>query len=141
VARREEVAMNLAQAVDVLERLRDGKGSRDGRPALPECACQSADAVRALYAVLAALPPVEATTPAAEQPTPPRARPARAGAAWTDDEDERLGAAFDEGRGVAELARVFGRSRAAIRLRLVKLGRLSTDEAAARGRAPVAAAG
>lgn len=51
-------------------------------------------------------------------------RPESAGRRWSDEEDALLCREFDEGRPVAELAQQHGRSRAAITLRLVKLGRL-----------------
>jgi len=131
--------MHLTRAVEILERLRDGEDPRTGRALPADSPYQQPDVVRALFTALAALPAVDAPEEAADA-KPPRSRPARAGEPWRDDEDERLAAAFDEGRGVAELARVFGRSRSAIRLRLVKLGRLSEDEVAERGRNGAAAA-
>jgi len=56
-------------------------------------------------------------------------RPTRAGQPWTDEEDVRLAAAFDSGEGPVKLARAFERSPTAVRLRLVKLGRLSAEDA------------
>lgn len=63
-----------------------------------------------------------------------KARPAAAGARWTDDEDARLLAEFDGGTAVPEIARLHGRSRAAITLRLVKLGKLEEASVKVRGR-------
>ena len=66
-----------------------------------------------------------------------RARPAAAGARWTDDEDAQLCREFDDGLAVAQLAELHNRSRTAVSLRLVKLGRLEADSVRARGRGKV----
>lgn len=63
-----------------------------------------------------------------------KSRPAAAGARWTDEEDARLVGEFDGGTAVPELARLHGRSRAAITLRLVKLGKLDEASVKVRGR-------
>ncbi len=49
----------------------------------------------------------------------------RRGQLWTDDEDQRLKAAYDSGRTLDQLARDFGRSESSISGRLMKLGRVS----------------
>jgi hypothetical protein len=120
--------MRLTKAIGILVKLRDGEPVV-GRIASEECPCQSPAVLRALYTAIAALPEAEEgddEAPAA--PAPAKPRPSRAGKPWTDEEDTCLAAAFDEGRGVAELARLFDRSRSAIRLRLVKVGRLSAED-------------
>src|SRR5690349_1982613 len=61
-------------------------------------------------------------------------RPESSGRRWTDDEDALLCRGFDEGRAVGELARTHGRSRNAINLRLMKLGRLDADAVPVRAR-------
>lgn len=66
-----------------------------------------------------------------------RARPAAAGARWTDDEDAQLCREFDDGVPLAELATRHSRSRTAVSLRLVKLGRLDESSVRARGRGKV----
>jgi hypothetical protein len=137
--------MRLTRAVEILERLRDGEDPRTGRPLPPASPAQEPDVVRALYTVLAALPGGDDGEPAgdaAEVPTPRKPHPSRAGAPWTDDEDARLAAAFDAGDGVTKLARALERSASAVRLRLVKLGRLSAEDvltSRSRRREPVAA--
>jgi hypothetical protein len=62
------------------------------------------------------------------------ARPAAAGARWTDDEDAQLCREFDDATPVAEIAKTHNRSAAAINLRLVKLGRLEAESVKARRR-------
>lgn len=63
-----------------------------------------------------------------------KSRPAAAGARWSDEEDARLVSEFDGGTPVPEIARLHGRSRAAITLRLVKLGKLDEASVRVRGR-------
>lgn len=63
-----------------------------------------------------------------------KGRPAAAGARWSDEEDARLVAEFDGGTAIPEIARLHGRSRAAITLRLVKLGKLEESSVKVRGR-------
>jgi hypothetical protein len=119
--------MRLSRAVEILSKLRDGEDPRTGK-ALPESSpCQSPEVVRALFTALAELPRAEDDAPVETAPSD-RPKPTRAGKPWTKEEDDCLGAGFDEGRGVAELSRLFDRSRSAIRLRLVKLGRLSAED-------------
>jgi hypothetical protein len=51
-------------------------------------------------------------------------RATSAGLRWTDEEDAQLGIAFDAGRTIASIAASHGRTKSAITLRLVKLGRI-----------------
>jgi hypothetical protein len=122
--------MQLARAVRILERLRDGEDPLSGRP-LASGPATEPDVVRALYTVLAALPDGVEPPPAAdaaERVPVAKPQPSRAGLPWSPAEDESLAAAFDAGQPVAKLAGAFERTAAAIRLRLVKLGRLSAEE-------------
>jgi hypothetical protein len=123
--------MRLERAIEIVERLRDGEDPRTGKPLPTGSPAQEPDVVRALYTVLAALPgrdDGETSGATAELPKPRKPHPSRAGQPWSDAEDTRLGAAFDAGDGVTKLARAFERSAAAVRLRLVKLGRLSAED-------------
>lgn len=123
--------MQLNRAVEILERLRDGEDPRTGKALPAGNAAQESDVVRALYTVLAALADGcgdEEAGEGAALPKPDKPKPSRAGKPWTDEEDERLAAAFDNGETVAKLGRAFERSESAIRLRLVKLGRLSAED-------------
>lgn len=61
-------------------------------------------------------------------------RPSAAGARWTDEEDVQLIAEFEAGTTLPAIAQLHHRSRAAIELRLVKLGKLDAQHATARGR-------
>jgi hypothetical protein len=67
-----------------------------------------------------------------EQATPPalalkRMKHPRHGVSWSDDEDSRLRAAFEQGLPVAELAERHQRNENAIRARLLKLGVIEDD--------------
>src|SRR5689334_1112569 len=53
-----------------------------------------------------------------------RLQPASAGMRWSDEEDARLADAFDNGLAIDAIAVAHGRTKAAITLRLVKLGRI-----------------
>jgi hypothetical protein len=119
--------MLIARAIEILERMRDGKEPVTGKILTTEGPWQSADVVRALYTVLEKLPR-ESHDEAEPEDAPRRPRLARAGKPWTDEEDRCLAVAFDEGRAVPEIARVLDRSRKAVRLRLVKLGRMSAED-------------
>ena len=101
--------MQVEQVVSILDSLAAGVS--------PEL-LQSGDAQQAIRTAAALL----------------KSRPAAAGARWSDDEDARLVAEFDGGTAVPEIARLHGRSRAAITLRLVKLGKLDESSVKVRGR-------
>ena len=135
--------MLIVRAIEILERMRDDKEPVSGKILTSEGPWQSAEVVRALYTVLAALPTSAREEPVEESEPPSKPRLARAGKPWTDEEDRCLAVAFDEGRGVPEIARVLDRSRKAVRLRLVKLGRIAAEDAPAgrRRREPAAATG
>ncbi|MDQ3282145.1 MAG: hypothetical protein M3Q69_12115 [Acidobacteriota bacterium] len=64
----------------------------------------------------------------------PRSAPRAAGSRWSETEDAQLCREFDEGLGVADMAAQHGRTRAAITLRLVKLGRLDASDVRLRDR-------
>lgn len=57
--------------------------------------------------------------------------PRNVGKPWSQDEDQRLLAAFDAGRNMEELVAAHERTRAGIEARLVKHGRLEPEQAPA----------
>jgi hypothetical protein len=76
------------------------------------------------------LPSSPSATPAAAASAPPRGPSARLpnrGKAWAPEDDAGLLARFDAGELVPELALSLGRSRGAVRARLVKHGRLDAE--------------
>jgi hypothetical protein len=111
--------MEPNQALAIVRSLAEGIDPESGESFPRESAYQQPATVRALYVAAAALEQVgRAERRRAEQPR-------NMGAAWTEDEDRRLLAAFDAGRSLAELAASHQRTQGAIRLRLVKYGRLA----------------
>ena len=81
---------------------------------------QHPDTVRALFQAVEAM---AGAVPGRSRP-PSAGLPENAGKPWSDGEDQALGAAFDAGKAIAELAQSHRRSRAAIQARLVRLGRI-----------------
>ena len=63
-----------------------------------------------------------------------RAAPRAAGTRWSEEEDAQLCREFDEGMNVHDIATQHGRTRTAITLRLVKLGRLDEESVRVRER-------
>ena len=59
--------------------------------------------------------------------------PGNAGKSWSDEEDQRLVAAFDASTPVAALARTHERTSGEITSRLIKLGRLQVSNKSAPG--------
>lgn len=85
--------------------------------------------IRALFTVSQALQGVPAAKPRRELPP-------NAGKPWSAEDDARLGAAFDAGQPLAELASAFGRTRHSVEARLVKLARLDAAGDVLAGRPP-----
>jgi hypothetical protein len=122
----QEIRMEKAAAVKVLQQLADGTDPHTGHAFGADSPYQHPDTVRALFVALRAL-----DTPAAvAQTTKPRAAatgdntPSNAGKPWTDDEDKALVTAFDTGKKILELATAHRRSRFAIEARLAKFGKI-----------------
>ena len=122
--------MQITRAIEILGRLRDGEDPRTGKVLPSGSPAHEPDVIRALFTVLGALPDGggEAGAPAAAPQRNGKSHRTRAGRPWSGEEDARLSTAFDGGESVSKLARELERSPAAIRLRLVKLGRLSAED-------------
>jgi hypothetical protein len=113
------IQMNASEALGIVRALANGLDPASGEAFAPESAYQRADTVRALFAAAQALEQVERSE---------RRRvdlPAKTGQPWSEDEDRKLLASFDAGRGLAELASAHERTQTGIRARLVKYGRLA----------------
>jgi len=111
--------MDQNQALAIVRSLAEGVDPESGETFPRESAYQRPATVRALYTAAAALEHIgRAERRRAEQPR-------KMGAPWTEDEDRSLLAAFDAGRSLGELAAAHQRTHGAIRLRLVKYGRLA----------------
>lgn len=82
-----------------------------------------AEPVTAPPPVISSSPPLPQPSASPAVPPPPRpTAPRRAGAPWSQGEDERLRASFTMGVSIGKLATIHDRSRGAIRARLIKLG-------------------
>ena len=112
--------MHAPYAAQLLRSLANGLDPHTGQALAPSSPLHHADVVRALFAGAEAL--IQSAGPDAPPAKPPKPKPARAGQAWDDPEDQRLTAAFESGTAVAELARQHRRSKGSIRARLVRLG-------------------
>lgn len=111
--------MNHAEALTVVRSLANGVDPATGEVFAADSPYQRADTVRALFTAAQAL---ERAGRSERRRTE---LPANTGQPWTEDEDRRLLAAFDAGRGLAELAGAHLRTQAGVRARLVKYGRLA----------------
>ncbi|MED5371599.1 MAG: hypothetical protein VX899_11325 [Myxococcota bacterium] len=107
--------MERAEARRVLSCLAQGQHPIFGGALPDHSVCHEVDVVRAL--VLAAK----------ELERNPKTPAVRAGAPWSEDEEQRLRDGHEAGRSRAELSKELGRSRGAVTARLVKLGLLEPD--------------
>jgi len=111
--------MEPNQALAIVRSLAEGVDPESGELFPRDSAYQRPQTVRALYAAAAALDQAgRAERRRAELPR-------KTGTPWAEDEDRSLLAAFDAGRSLTELAAAHQRTQGAIRLRLVKYGRLA----------------
>jgi hypothetical protein len=111
--------MNPSEALSVVRSLANGVDPASGEVFAPDSPYQRAETVRALFAAAEALERSERFS---------RRRgdlPAKAGQPWSEDEDRKLLASFDSGRGLPELAAAHERTQTGVRARLVKYGRLA----------------
>lgn len=121
--------MEKEQTLRILNALANGADPATGEQFTADSPYQHPETVRALFAAIKA---VEGgtTSPAPERAAAERsAAPPQTGAGsrWTEEEEERLGAAFDAGKSVDQLARTHKRSRAGIEARLLKLGKIDAS--------------
>lgn len=120
--------MEMEKTIAVLRTLADGIDPGTGEAFPAGSAYQHPDTVRALFSAIRALE----GQPASPQRTPARpaaAAPARpgqenAGRPWSQEEDARLGAGYDAGRSIEDLAAIHKRSRWAVESRLARLGKI-----------------
>ena len=114
--------MQQDRALAILKTLADGVDPATGEQFSVDSPYQHPDIIRALYWAVQAL-----SGPARPQrQAAPRAEgaPTNAGKTWSEEEDLRLGQAFDAGKPIEQLAAEHRRSRWAIEARLVKLGKI-----------------
>jgi len=111
--------MNHSEALGLVRSLANGVDPASGEIFSPDSPYQRADTVRALFIAAQALERAERVERRKGE------LPANTGQPWTEEEDRRLLASFDAGRGLPELAGAHSRTQAGVRARLVKYGRLA----------------
>lgn len=121
--------MERDNAAKILQILADGIDPATGEPFPASSPYQRADIVRALFVAVQAL-----GNPSRSKASAPLDKPGleNAGRPWSEEEDARLGRAFDAGKSIEILAEEHKRSRFAIEARLVKLGRIEDTSTAPR---------
>ena len=122
--------MEREQTLRILNALASGVHPGTGEQFSADSPYQHPDTVRALFDAVRAIEGSPAPVPAAERKSaPPKAAPPQSGAGsrWTPEEEQRLVAAFDSGKSVAELARSHSRTPAGIEARLLKLGKIDAS--------------
>jgi hypothetical protein len=120
--------MERDTALGILKALADGVDPTTGEPFSASSPYQDPDTVRALcYAVQV----LENPARTGGRGAPQKSQPENAGRPWSDEEEARLGKAFESGRTVLDLAQEHKRSRIAIEARLVKLGKISAEQGVA----------
>ncbi len=108
--------MDMIRAKEILETLADGVNPVTGE-VLPEWdSCNQVEIVRALHTVLKSLDSVQ------EKPKKPQAE--NAGKPWTEEDEEALCQMFEAGCTSREMCNRFGRTKGAIKARLVRLGKI-----------------
>jgi len=105
--------MDLTRAMELLSGLADGINPLTGEILPDDCVCNQAEIVRALNAVLTAIPASKANP-----------LHLNAGRPWTAIEEDKLADEYDSGMKLSEIAREHGRTRGAIEGRLLKMGKI-----------------
>jgi hypothetical protein len=115
-----EATMDQEKALGILQSLSNGADPFTGQPFPADSPYQHPEVVRALFQAVRAM---ESAVAAQKRQA---ARPAggNSGKPWAKEEDERLLAAFDQGRSIDDLAGAHARSRLAIEARLARYGRV-----------------
>ncbi|WP_201567065.1 MULTISPECIES: Myb-like DNA-binding domain-containing protein [Psychrobacter] len=110
--------MNNQEAINIIQALIDGINPLSDEPLANSSLCLNSDIQRALQATIPAL---ESRIRYDER----KAKlPANAGLPWTDEEDQQLIAAFDEGNSIANLVEQHQRTKGSITSRLLKFGKI-----------------
>lgn len=116
--------MELGKALEIIKALSDGTDPLTGEIFPPNSPFQHPNTVRALFKAIDALERMQ------ERKKRQKSLPENAGNPWYEEEDKLLIDQFDKGVSVTELSRNHGRTKGAINSRLVKLGKISSIDAA-----------
>lgn len=113
--------MSPQEALHIIQTLADGIDPLTGEVLSDQSPFNQPDVIRALFAAAQAL-----GAPTERMSTPSRAekKAENAGTSWPPEEDERLVREYDADVDLTELAKRHGRTKGAIKSRLVKLGRI-----------------
>jgi len=123
----QEAIMEAAKTIEILKALAEGIDPGTGEHYPAGSPYQHPDTVRALFAAIHGLEnaaPRPAKTDAPRPDKSDRPAPENAGRPWSQEEDSRLGQAYDSGKSVEELAQVHKRSKWAIESRLARMGKI-----------------
>ena len=115
--------MTIDEALSIMKALADGRDPVSHEVFAQEHVLQRAEVARALGVAVSALEGI------ANKELRRKHLPANAGKAWTAEDDITLEQEFDSGRPLRTLAEKYGRSMSSIRARLIKLGKLSEEDA------------
>lgn len=116
--------MDTDNAWQIITTLASGVDPITGEIQPADSTLQHPDIVRALYVASMAL-----QERLGNSSNRRAARPERAGAPWSDEEDQQLVQAFEEGIDPHDLADRHQRTRGAIHARLIRLGKIAPDSA------------
>ena len=122
--------METAKTVTILKTLAEGIDPGTGEQFPAGSAYQQPDTVRALFAAIRLLETPASVASRPSSPNPAGAAvtgksiPQNAGRPWSEEEDTRLGNAYDAGKAIDELAATHKRSKWAIEARLARLGKI-----------------
>ena len=116
--------MERERAVQIIQALADGIDPLTGAVFPADSVYQRADTVRALYFAIHSLSSPVRGAKASTAQDKDKSAPSNAGRPWSQEEDLRLGQAFDAGKSVETLAEEHKRSRWAVEARLVRLGKI-----------------
>ena len=111
--------MNNQEAITMIQALIDGINPLSDEPLAENSLCLNSDIKRALHAAIPALEAMIRTDLR-------RANlPNNAGQPWTENEDQQLADAFDNGDSISTLVAQHQRTRGSINSRLIKLGKIT----------------
>jgi len=118
----QEAIMETAKTIEILKALAEGIDPGTGEHYPAGSPYQHPDTVRALFAAIRGLE--NSAPPPVKTDAPQKPAPENAGRPWSQEEDSRLGQAYDSGKSVEELALVHKRSKWAIESRLARMGKI-----------------
>lgn len=114
-----DMTMKDQEAINIIQTIVNGINPLSDEPLAAKHLCLESDIQRALQTAI----------PALENQIKAEARraklPANAGTPWTNEEDQQLADAFDNGDSVALLIEKHQRTRGSINSRLLKLGKIT----------------